>query len=75
MLTNIFVVPLSSLIIYTGILVLVVGYFPLVSLLCAKVLIFLVWLLNTIIHFIEQLPCSTIQGIFIYGPEMMLLLP
>ena len=73
MLTNIFVVPLSSLIIYVGILVLVVGYIPIVSVVCAKVFIFLVWSLNTVIHFIEQLPFSTIRGIFISTPEMLLL--
>ena len=73
MLTNIFVVPLSSLIIYVGILALVAGTIPVISLLSAKVLIFLVWLLNTIIHFIEQLPYSTIKGIFISSPEMLLL--
>jgi competence protein ComEC len=73
MLTNVFVVPLSSLIIYIGILVLVVGNIPIVCALCAKLLIVLVWSLNSVIHFIEQLPCSTIRGIFISVPEMMLL--
>lgn len=73
MLTNVFVVPLSSLIIYIGILALVVGYIPVISVLCAKLLIVLVWLLNSIIHFIEQLPYSTIRGIFISTPEMFLL--
>ena len=73
MLTNVFVVPLSSLIIYVGIFVLVVGTIPVVSMVSAKVLIFLVWLLNSIIHFIEQLPCSTIKGVFISSPEMLVL--
>jgi competence protein ComEC len=73
MLTNVFVVPLSSLIIYIGITVLVVGYVPVISVICAKVFIFQVWSLNSVIHFIEQLPCSTIRGIYISTPEMMLL--
>ncbi|MCX6268583.1 MAG: ComEC/Rec2 family competence protein [Bacteroidetes bacterium] len=73
MLTNIFVVPLSSLIIYFGILVLVVGYVPVVCIFSAKLLIFLIWLLNGIIHFIEQMPFSVIRGIFISIPEMLLL--
>ncbi len=73
MLTNIFVVPLSSLIIYVGIVVLAVGYIPVISVLSAKLLIALVWLLNTAIHFVEQLPYSTIRGIFISIPEMFLL--
>ncbi|MDP1622440.1 MAG: ComEC/Rec2 family competence protein [Bacteroidales bacterium] len=72
-LTNIFVVPLSSIIIYSGILVLVVGGIPAVCLLGAKVLIFLIWLLNSILHFIEQLPYSTIRGVYISAPEMILL--
>ncbi|MEI7500643.1 MAG: ComEC/Rec2 family competence protein [Bacteroidota bacterium] len=73
MVTNIFVVPLSSLIIYIGILLMVVGAIPLFSILCAKVLIALVWLLNSIIHFIEQLPFSTVKGIHISEFEMVLL--
>ena len=73
MLTNIFVVPLSSLIIYIGILVLVVGYVPVVAGISAKILVFLVWLLNSIIHFIEHLPYSAIRGIFISTREMLLL--
>ena len=73
MLTNIFVVPLSSLIIYVGIVALVTGYLPVVSVLCAKALIFLVWSLNSVIHLIEELPGSTIRGIFISAPVMLLL--
>ena len=73
MLTNLFVVPLSSFIIYAGIFVLVVGNIAVVGLLSAKVLIFLIWLLNSALHFIEQLPFSTIRGIFISTPEMLLL--
>ncbi|MFZ4523436.1 MAG: ComEC/Rec2 family competence protein [Bacteroidales bacterium] len=73
MLTNIFVVPLSSLIIYVGILALVVGQVPIVCLFTAKILVFLVWLLNTVIHSIEELPYSVIRGIFISMPEMLLL--
>ena len=73
MLTNIFVIPLSSLIIYDGIFVLVAGSVPFVSLLAAHILSFLVWSLNSIIHFIEQLPCSTLRGLYPDGLEMILL--
>ncbi|MEI6683796.1 MAG: ComEC/Rec2 family competence protein [Bacteroidota bacterium] len=73
MVTNIFVVPLSSLIIYFGIVVLAVGNIPFLGIFTAKVLIFLVWLLNSSIHFIEELPGSVIRGIFISLPEMLLL--
>lgn len=64
MVTNLFVVPLSSLIIYTGILTLALGPLPFLSFLLAKILSFLIWLLNSVIHFIEQLPCSTLRGIY-----------
>ncbi|MCK9423902.1 MAG: ComEC family competence protein [Bacteroidales bacterium] len=73
MLTNIFVVPLSSLIIYNGILVLVVGSVPFFSLLAARVLSFLIWSLNSIIHFIEQLPYSTLRGFHPGLMEMMMM--
>ncbi len=73
MLTNIFVVPLSSLIIYTGILVLFSATIPVISMLCAKMLIAMIWALNSIIHLIEQLPCSTISDIYISAGEMALL--
>lgn len=73
MVTNIFVVPLSSLIIYVGILLLAIGAVPVLSFICAKVLIGLVWLLNYIIHIIEQLPYSTTQGIYISSTEMIIL--
>ncbi len=73
MVTNIFVVPLSSLIIYIGILAFVTGTIPILSALVAKLLIFLIWSLNSIIHFIEQLPYSTISGVYISAPEMFML--
>lgn len=72
MLTNLFVVPLSSLIIYLGILVLVFGSVPLLSALLAKSLIALVWLLNSSIHFIETLPFSVSRGVYITLEEMIL---
>ncbi|MCX6251085.1 MAG: ComEC/Rec2 family competence protein [Bacteroidetes bacterium] len=73
MLTNIFVVPLSSLIIYAGILLLLLGSIPGISLIISKVFVFLIWLLNNSIHFIEELPFSTTKGIFIGVGEMLLL--
>ena len=72
-LTNILVVPLSSLIIYTGILTLLAGSLPLISLVAAKLLGCLVWFLNAVIHFIDNLPCSATKGIYIGVHEMLLL--
>ena len=73
MFTNILVVPLSSLIIYIGILLLFFGTIPFISLCIAKVLVFLISLLNGSIHFIEELPLSTIKGIVINEWELLIL--
>jgi len=62
MITNILVVPLSSLVIYTGIILLILGSVPVVSIYFAKVLIALVWFLNHSIHFIEEMPFAVSRG-------------
>jgi len=72
LIANIFVVPLSSLIIYTGILLMVIGSVPIIATIVARFFVMLIWLLNNIIHFIEQLPWSTLKGIFISQPVMWL---
>ena len=72
MLTNLFVVPLSTLVIYLGILVLAFGSVPLLSVLLAKSLIFLVWLLNSSIHLIETFPFSVSRSVYINFTEMLL---
>jgi competence protein ComEC len=64
-LTNILVVPLSSLIIYTGIVLLIFGSVPVVSICLAKILIALVWFLNNCIHFIEGMPFAVSKGVYL----------
>ena len=73
LLTNLLVVPVSSLVIYTGIIVMAFSPWPWLSMLLAKALIFLIWLLNSMILFIERLPYSTVNGIFISFPAVILL--
>lgn len=73
LLTNILVVPLSSIIIYTGILLLVVGQVPFLCVLTAKLLIFLIKAMNMVIHLIEELPFSTTTGIYIDEIQVALL--
>ncbi len=73
LLTNILVVPLSSIIIYTGILLLVVGQVPFLGVLTAKLLIFLIKAMNMVIHLIEELPFSTTTGIYIDEIQVALL--
>lgn len=72
-LTNIAVVPLSSVIIYTGILTLAVGPIALLSQWIGTLFEWMVWLLNFIIHNIDVLPHSTTMGIYITPIQMLLL--
>ncbi len=73
LLTNIAVVPLSSLIIYAGIIALALSPVSGLAMIAGSLLSWLVWLLNTLIHGIEGLPFSTIRGIFLSFEEMILL--
>lgn len=73
MITNLVVVPLSSLIIYLGIVLLFLGSVPVISMVLAKGFIFLVWLLNTCIHWIERIPYSVSRGVTITVPETILI--
>ncbi|MEI6900384.1 MAG: ComEC/Rec2 family competence protein, partial [Bacteroidota bacterium] len=56
MLTNLIVVPISSMVIYSGILLLCLGSVPIISYGLGRLLVFLVSLLNKSIHFIDGLP-------------------
>ena len=71
--TNIIVIPLSNLIIYTGILTLALGTIPWISLIVAKALSLMVWFLNAYIHWMGALPFSVTRGIVITFPESILL--
>jgi competence protein ComEC len=73
LLTNILAVPLSSVIIYNGILLLAVGSVPWLGPLAGKALSLMVWLLNQIVRMIDALPGSTLKGIYLSLPEMFLL--
>lgn len=65
LITNIMIVPLSSVIIYCGVILLLISPLPLLPSLLGPVFGFLVGLMNRIIHVIESLPFSTTKGIFI----------
>jgi competence protein ComEC len=73
MITNIIVVPLSSLVIYNGILLLFFGSVPGISLWLAKLLSALVWGLNNSIHFIGKIPFALSKGIYISAIQTLLL--
>ncbi|HNY01490.1 MAG TPA: ComEC/Rec2 family competence protein, partial [Bacteroidales bacterium] len=73
LITNLVVVPLSSVVIYAGILALLAGGVPVAGIVLAKVLVVLVRLLNTLIGLIGGWPGSVTRGIFLSFPEMLLL--
>lgn len=73
LLTNILAVPLSGIIIYTGIFLLAVSPVPWLGPLTGKALSWMVWLLNQVVRMIDGLPCSTLKGVFLTLPEMLLL--
>jgi len=73
LLTNLFVVPLSSIVIYLGMLALIFGMVPWLSVFLTKLLAYLIWLLNFLIQGVETLPFSTSSGIYLSLPEILLM--
>ena len=71
--SNIIVVPLANLIIYSGMLTLFTAPVGWLSMLFAKLMSFSVIVMNSSVKFIEGLPYSIIQGITISNFEMILL--
>jgi competence protein ComEC len=71
--TNMIVVPLSNLIIYCGMLVLLISPFSFVAAWSAKLLALLVYLLNSSIRYIESMPGSVSKGIHITAFETLLI--
>jgi competence protein ComEC len=71
MITNIIVIPLSNLIIYTGILTIAIGTIPWVSFIIARILSLMIWFLNSFIHWMGALPFSVLRGIVLGIPEFI----
>lgn len=63
--TNLFVVFLSSVVIYVGMLLFVVSFIPVLSLLVGKILHFTLFLLNGGVRLVESLPGSTVEGLYL----------
>lgn len=71
--SNLIVIPLSTLILYGGLLLLVVAKIPFAGMLVSKFLFALLWLLKSIVSFFEHLPFAIIDGITISTFEALLL--
>ncbi len=73
LLTNLFVIPLATLILYAGILLLIFSFLPPLATILAFALNWITWFLNTIVRFIESIPSSHSKGIFLYFEQVPLL--
>ncbi len=71
LLTNLIVIPLASLIIYSALATLVLTPIPLVGMIAGKVLFGFVYALHQSVKFIEGLPYSTSSNVFISLPETL----
>lgn len=72
LLSNLWVIPLSSLILYAAVLLLLLTPFPLVQSFLAGWLDRLVWLQNEGLRVVERLPYASFDGIWVDGWEVML---
>lgn len=70
LLTNIIVIPLVLLIVYTALAMLAVSYIPFLLNLSVHILVFLVKSLNTSVRWIEGLPYSAVNSVWIYNWEV-----
>jgi competence protein ComEC len=72
-LSNLFLVPLSFAVIVAGMSLLVLNFVPYLSKLLGVASAGLLYLLNAIIQWIERLPMSTLQGLYLNRTETLLL--
>ena len=72
LLTNLAVIPLASLVIYTALISLALSPVPLLGSLAGQCLAFIVSLLHHSVSFIEGLPGSVTTGVYISFPETLL---
>ena len=73
LLTNLLVIPLASIIIYTALLTLLLTPVPLVGMLTGKTLSGVVFLLHKSVQLIEGLPYATTRNVFISLPETLVI--
>jgi len=73
LLTNLVVIPLSTIILYSGIALLFLSFFTPVATAIAFLLNYTVKIMNWIIQFIEHLPFSTYHHVYLSWPQMIFL--
>ncbi len=73
LLTNILIVPLMAFIIPTALVMMILFFLPYVQYYVAYILNLLLTLMNQLIHWVEQLPYASLDGIWIHAIEVVLL--
>lgn len=73
LITNLVVIPMASLILYSGIGSLVLSPVPLLSRICAWILYFLTNILNKFISFVSSVPGATLEAIWIDEWQVVIL--
>ncbi|MBT8196150.1 MAG: ComEC/Rec2 family competence protein, partial [Bacteroidia bacterium] len=63
MVSNLFVIPTATIIIYGVMLLMIVSWLPLIASFVAKLLAAIIWFLNEVVLFIEKVPYSVVDGI------------
>jgi competence protein ComEC len=71
--TNFLAIPLSSLILIGEIVLCTVHFIEPVAMFCGSMLITLIKLMNAIVEYVDQLPCSTTRGIHVNLLQVVLL--
>jgi len=72
LITNLIAIPLSSLVIYAGMLVLITAPIGFISLFLSHLMVWLLIALNFTVKYIEELPFAIFQHVFISDVEMLL---
>jgi competence protein ComEC len=73
LLSNLFIIPISTVAMYAGLAMLAVSWIPYVAVAAAWLLYWSVWLLNASVLVTEQLPMAITQGIQISALETLLI--
>ena len=71
LLTNLLVIPLVSVIMYSAVILLVVSPFSQIYTWCAVAVKFLIDLLNAAVRWVEHLPLASIDNVWIYPAEVL----
>jgi competence protein ComEC len=73
LLANLLIIPLSTVVLYAGVAVLLVSWIPYLNWLVAQVFIGGIWVMNQITFIIEDLPFALSNGLNISGLETILI--